>query len=71
MHSEHALRDTLVAAIYFDKVLQMNLYHKLMGLYSRKIAGCEGRRTDERIKFSGWFGASQRGLWAAISAVGS
>lgn len=39
MHSENALRDTLVAAKWFDEMLQMNLYHKLMGLYSRKISG--------------------------------
>jgi len=34
MHSENALRDTLVAVIRSDKMLLMNLYHKLMRLYS-------------------------------------
>ena len=33
-HSEHALHDTLEAALRFFKMLLMNLYHKLMRLYS-------------------------------------
>ncbi len=32
MHSENALRDTFVAAIWFGEMLQMNLYHILMGV---------------------------------------